>query len=103
MMNENLRLIRALIREIRGVAYDKKIMDNIMVRYVMEQARKHKETSEVLCKAREELKHLGETYACYLSSQRQHNRIRAEYAGAGERTVRETADLVGFKLPHDPK
>lgn len=29
--------------------------------------------------------------------------LHAEYHGRGERTVKETADLVGFKLPHDPR
>ncbi|KAG7201019.1 hypothetical protein KM043_003371 [Ampulex compressa] len=29
--------------------------------------------------------------------------IRSRYTGKGERSIKETADLVGFKLPHDPK
>jgi len=103
MAKEPIRLIRSLIREIRSVSYNEKVHDNVMVRYIMEQARAHQDTSEVLCKAREELKHLAETYNCYLSSQRLYNRIHTDYAGTGERSIRETADLVGFKLPHDPK
>ncbi|XP_074093839.1 protein FMC1 homolog [Cotesia typhae] len=102
-MNSNLQLIRSLLREIRLTSSESKIKDNIVVRYIMEQARAHKETSETLCKAREELLHLATTYNCYLSSLRTYNEINTQYAGAGERTVRETADLVGFKLPHDPK
>lgn len=103
-MKENLKLIRSLVREIRFVSSNKKVAtENGMVRYIMEQARAHKDTSEVLCKAREELRHLAQTYNSYLVSQRLRNQIRSEYSGGGERTVRETADLVGFKLPHDPK
>lgn len=29
--------------------------------------------------------------------------LHSEYHGRGERTVKETADLVGFKLPNDPR
>ncbi|XP_034940724.1 protein FMC1 homolog [Chelonus insularis] len=102
-MNSNLQLIRSLFREIRHIASEGKIKDNIMVQYILEQARAHKETSETLCKAREELEYLAKTYNCYLSSQRAYNEIQTQYAGVGERSIRETADLVGFKLPHDPK
>lgn len=102
-MNPNLRILRSLISEIRHIARDKNMKENVMVRYILEESRKHRETSEVLCKAREELKFLGETYRDYLASQRRYNEIRKHYAGRGERTVKETADLVGFKLPHDPK
>lgn len=69
----------------------------------MEQAHAHKETSQVLCKAREELNNLAETYLCYLTSQETRKEIHKQYAGKGERGIKETADLVGFKLPHDPK
>ncbi|XP_057332574.1 protein FMC1 homolog isoform X2 [Microplitis mediator] len=102
-MNSNLKLIRSLLSEIRKTASENKIRDNIVVRYVMAQAREHQETSETLCKAREELQHLAKTYNCYLSSLRSYNELNSQYSGAGERSVRETADLVGFKLPHDPK
>ncbi|XP_015524486.1 protein FMC1 homolog isoform X2 [Neodiprion pinetum] len=102
-MNGNLKILRSLINEIRHVAKEKKMKDNIMVQYILEEAKKHRETSEVLCKAREELKSMGENYLCYLESQRKYNEIRTQYAGKGDRSVKETADLVGFKLPHDPK
>lgn len=102
-MNPNVQLVRSLLREIRCIASEGKIKDNIMVQYILEQARAHKETSETLCKARKELEHLAQTYNCYLGSQRAYNEIQTHYAGAGERSIRETADLVGFKLPHDPK
>lgn len=102
-MNANLKVLRSLISEIRHIARDKKMKDNIMVQHILEQSRRHRETSEVLCKAREELKCLGETYLSYLASQRKYNEIKNTYAGRGERSIKETADLVGFKLPHDPK
>ncbi|KAK0082584.1 hypothetical protein PV326_007106 [Microctonus aethiopoides] len=102
-MNSNLKLIRSLLREIRYGSSENQMRNNIMVKYIMEQARAHSETSETMCKAREELEHLANTYNCYLSSQRAYNAIQSQYGGVGERSIRETADLVGFKLPHDPK
>ena len=53
--------------------------------------------------AAQEMNHLVDTYATYLSSQRKWQEVHTEYHAKGERTVSETARLVGFKLPHDPK
>nr|XP_034193763.1 protein FMC1 homolog isoform X6 [Osmia lignaria] len=102
-MKPNAKLVRSLIQEIRRVSSDRSAKNNTMVQYILEQARSHRETSEILCKAREELKNLAETYLCYLNSQRMCKEIQVRYTGKGERSIRETADLVGFKLPHDPK
>ena len=42
-------------------------------------------------------------YRTYLASQRKYMELHDEYNSKGERSVEETAKLVGFKLPHDPK
>lgn len=102
-MKPNAKLVLSLTQEIRRVSSDRSAKNNMMVQYILEQARSHRETSEILCKAREELKNLAETYLCYLNSQRMCKEIQVRYTGKGERSIRETADLVGFKLPHDPK
>ncbi|XP_018305665.1 UPF0562 protein C7orf55 [Mycetomoellerius zeteki] len=102
-MNSNIKIVRSLVQELRRVSQTKNTKENAMLHYVMEQAHAHKETSEVLCKAREELKNLAEMYLCYLKSQQACKDIHKQYGGKGERSIKETADLVGFKLPHDPK
>lgn len=102
-MNNNVKIVRSLAQELRRVSQNKNIKDNAMLQYIMEQAHVHKETSQILCKAREELRNLAETYLCYLRSQQTCKEIHKQYAGKGERSIQETADLVGFKLPHDPK
>lgn len=102
-MKPNTKLIRSLVQEVRRNSSEPIAKDNIMVRYILEQAQSHRETSETLCKAREELNNLAATYHCYLSSRRIGKEIQVRYTGKGERSVQETADLVGFKLPHDPK
>lgn len=101
-MASNVAMLRQLVREVRKAAVNKS-KDNITIRYIMEQARVHQETSEILCKAKEEIEYLGKNYLCYLSSLRQYQEIYDVYNGKGERSIRETANLVGFKLPHDPK
>ena len=39
----------------------------------------------------------------YLAAQRNYRKLHDEYNSKGERSVEETAKIVGFKLPHDPK
>lgn len=102
-MNTHLNLVRALLSEIRIASSEKMAKNNVMMTHILKQTEMHKETSEVLCKAREELKNLTENYLCYLNSLRRYKEIQTMYAGKGERSIRETANLVGFKLPHDPK
>lgn len=73
------------------------------MQYILKETRKHMTTDQQLCKAREELKYTAQTYLCYLQSKRKYNEINIEYAGRGERSVADTANMVGFKLPHEPK
>lgn len=102
MASNNLQAIRGIARELRKV-HKGKISENPMYQYVSEQARKFSTTQEQLCKAKEEMSFMANTYLCYLRSNRLHTEINAEFHGKGERTVAETARMVGFKLPHDPK
>lgn len=98
-----LKNLRSLLREIRGSSNTKKIAENPQVQFLMSQYRKYQTTDEQLCKMRDEMTFLGETYHCYLRSSRNYREINSHYKGAGERSIEDTANLVGFKLPHDPK
>jgi hypothetical protein len=95
---------RSLIHELR-LASPNGIMnkDSLAFKYISSQYQKYKTTDQQLCKAREEMQFLGNTYLCYLRSLRQQGSIQKHFTGKGERSVKETADMVGFKLPHDPK
>ncbi|KAK3923722.1 Protein O-mannose kinase [Frankliniella fusca] len=73
------------------------------MQYILSQYERYKVTDQQLCKAQEEMTSLANTYLCYLQSMRRTAEIREVYKGKGERSVKETADMVGFKLPHDPK
>lgn len=98
------QLYRSLLNELRLANPTGRMnKDSLAVKYVTSQFEKHQTTDEILCKAREEMKFLGETYLCYLRSLRKFNEISKAYKGKGERSISDTADMVGFKLPHDPK
>lgn len=101
-ISQNLSLLRHIITELRHVS-SQPLKDNLTVRYVFNQFRKYQTTDEQLCRAREEKKFIASTYLCYLRSSRLHKEINAEFNGKGARTVQQTANMVGFKLPHDPK
>lgn len=97
-------LYKTLLKEIRRSSPGGKLKpDSPLVKYVTTQFDKYRTTDELLCKAKDEMKYVGETYLCYLQSLRKQVAITKEYSGKGERSVEETAGLVGFKLPHDPK
>jgi len=71
--------------------------------YVVAQFRRFQVTEKQHCRAAGEMKHLAETYRTYLAAQRNYRKLYDEYNSKGERSVEETAKMVGFKLPHDPK
>lgn len=59
-------------------------------------------TSEKLCRAQQELHFQAATYLCLLRSVREHEALHREYHGRGERSPKEVAGLVGFRLPQQP-
>lgn len=95
--------LRGLLSEIRKESSSKVLKENQMARYVLEQYRKYQTTDQQLCKAIDEMHFRARTYYNYLYSARMSKEINKEYKGRGERSVEDTARLVGFKLPHDPK
>ncbi|XP_065356392.1 protein FMC1 homolog [Calliphora vicina] len=97
------KTLRALLQELRSASPNGCIKNSLAARYILAQYKKFSTTDQQLCKARDEALYLGQTYLTYMSSLRKYNELYKEYHGRGERTVRETADMVGFKLPSDPK
>ncbi|XP_050293497.1 protein FMC1 homolog [Anthonomus grandis grandis] len=98
-----LATLRGIIQELRYALPATNLRENLGYQYIISQYRKYNTTDEQLCKAREEMDFLAKTYLCYLKSSRLSGEIHDEFHGKGERTVQETARMVGFKLPHDPK
>ncbi|EDW38936.1 GL13674 [Drosophila persimilis] len=97
------KVLRSLLHELRQASPSGCIKESLAARYILAQYKKYETTDQQLCKARNEAVFLGQTYLTYLSSLRNYNELYKEYHGRGERSVKETADVVGFKLPTDPK
>ncbi|KAL7028258.1 hypothetical protein ACKWTF_005779 [Chironomus riparius] len=97
------KVLRGILNELRLASPNKCIKNSLAAKYVVSQFKKYRITDEQLCKEKDEMLFLGNTYLCYLQSSRIYQRINDEYKGAGERSVEDTAAMVGFKLPHDPK
>jgi len=71
--------------------------------FLVSQFRKHEVTQEQHCKHQEEMAFLADTYHTYLGSQRRWRAVQQEYHAAGERSVQNTAHLVGLNMPNEPK
>lgn len=100
----SLRVLRQLASEVRfGSSHGKLRTDSPQMKYILSQYHHYRVTDQQLCKAQAEMEHLATTYLCYLQSVRRAGEIHQTYKGKGERSVHDTANLVGFKLPHDPK
>ncbi|XP_038671366.1 protein FMC1 homolog [Scyliorhinus canicula] len=99
-----VRLLRELLRELRilrpgpGPRY----RETAAYQLLAAQFRRHRVTSEKLCRAQHELYHQASTYLCLLQSVRQHLALHQEYHSKGERSSRDVAQLVGLKLPQQP-
>ncbi|XP_037775754.1 protein FMC1 homolog isoform X2 [Penaeus monodon] len=99
-----LQVLRSLIKELRNsLQGHERVRHSPAFTYIMDNYRRNAVTDQQYCREQEEMAHLAHTCATYLKSNRKYQELHAEYHGRGERTVKETADLVGFKLPHDPR
>ncbi|KAG7298835.1 hypothetical protein JYU34_017285 [Plutella xylostella] len=95
--------LRGLLSELRKQSSTKKLAENQMVQYIFGQYRMYQSTDQQLCKAIDEMHFKAKTYHTYLREGRRYKELNEEFKGKGERSVEETARMVGFKLPHDPK
>ena len=100
----SIKLLKQLASEVRMTSSHEKICsESPLMKYIISQYHQYRVTDQQLCKAQEEMENLASTYLCYLQSVRRTSEIHQAYKGKGERSVQETANMVGFKLPHDPK
>lgn len=102
-MVAKVNVLRHIISELRYAIPEGNLKNNLMLQYILNQYKKYKITDQQLCKARQEMEFMANTYLCYLKSSRLEQEIQQEFHGKGERTVEATAKMIGFKLPHDPK
>ena len=102
-MTTNKRQVLNLFKQMAKTFNESSSKHSQQLDYVKSQFLKHETTSKLHCKEEEEMKHLAQTYATYLTSQKKWKEVHNLYHSKGERSVEETARIVGFKLPHDPK
>lgn len=100
-MTTSSRTLKQLLNELRAINSDGAYP--LAAKYIRDQYRRFETTEQQHCRAKEELQFTAETYRCYLQSTRMLKALNESYRGKGERSIRDTADMVGFKLPHDPK
>ncbi|KPJ10112.1 UPF0562 protein C7orf55 [Papilio machaon] len=95
--------LRKILSELRKQSTTKALSENQMAQYILQQYRKHQTTDQQYCKAIDEMHFKAKSYFAYLHNCRKYKEINTEFKGKGERSVEDTARMVGFKLPHDPK
>ncbi|XP_072144275.1 protein FMC1 homolog isoform X2 [Dermacentor andersoni] len=83
-------LIRCTWKPVRGT---------LAARYLLSEARKHQTTEKRLCRAHQELQAKMDTYCTYLASSRKEKALHLQYHARGERSVEESAHLVGLSVP----
>eukprot|EP00088_Acartia_fossae_P056884 TRINITY_DN6631_c0_g1_i1.p1 TRINITY_DN6631_c0_g1~~TRINITY_DN6631_c0_g1_i1.p1 ORF type:complete len:113 (-),score=1.62 TRINITY_DN6631_c0_g1_i1:174-512(-) len=97
-----LRQLRGIARELRLNEVGK-VQGTQAMNYILNQFRTNQTTQETYCKHQQEMEFLSDTYRTYLESQRKWRDVNETYHAKGERTVEQTAKMVGFNLPHEPK
>ncbi|CAJ0932717.1 unnamed protein product, partial [Mesorhabditis belari] len=92
-----LRAFRRIVQELRMT--DKSFgRQSPQYQYLMDQMRGHQVTQRLFSKAPTEMEHVAHLYASYLSSTRRLLALQEQYKG-GERSIEESANLVGLALP----
>ncbi|XP_071942948.1 protein FMC1 homolog [Antedon mediterranea] len=100
--NQPITTLRCLLKELRLLHLSGTLQRKPSYRYILDQFRKFKVTNEKNCRARNEAHHNAHTYNCLLRSTRELEVLHATFY-RGERSIEESAKLVGLKLPEAPK
>ncbi|CAI4225885.1 unnamed protein product [Auanema sp. JU1783] len=91
------KVFRQVVSELRKV--DKTFCSKSpQYKYLNDQMREHQVTQRLFSKASNEVEQVTHLYATYLSSTRRLAELEAKYKG-GEKTIEESAKLVGLALP----
>ena len=100
------RQLRSIISELRQALQlpeRTQLGQTQSMKFIMSQYRRNAVTQEQVCRHKEEMAFMADTYNTYLRSQREWYALQQEYHAKGERTVPEAAKMVGFNLPHEDK
>ncbi|XP_022169670.1 protein FMC1 homolog [Myzus persicae] len=97
----SLGLLRSLTREFRYVASGGKLLDRPLIRLILSEYRSNQVTPAQYCRGPDEMLWVADTYLQYIRSQRICRELTDKHQRR-EKTVQETADMIGFRLPSAP-
>ncbi|KAG8176938.1 hypothetical protein JTE90_020994 [Oedothorax gibbosus] len=99
--SHTLSVLRGITHELRRANPKMSpISKTYAYQYIIDEVRNHQVTEKRACKSSEELNIMAKTYLCYLQSLRQNQELLNRYHNKGERSVEETARLVGLQVPN---
>lgn len=99
--NSSLSLLRSLTRELRYFASNGKLLDRPLMQLILSEYRSNQVTSAQYCRGPGEMTWVADTYLQYIRSQRLCRELTIKHQKC-EKTVQETADMIGFRLPSKP-
>jgi len=103
-LSHPVKLLRSITSQLRHTQPEgTKIQPSQSMAYILSQYKKNAVTQEQYCKHNEEMTFMADTYLTYLTAQRDWYAVQQEFHAKGERTIAQTAKMVGFNLPHEAK
>lgn len=69
------------------------------MRHMINLMRENQITEKRFCRPKDHYKYFAETYLTYLRSSRMEDELVQKYFNKGERSVEDSAKLVGLRLP----
>ncbi|XP_033732986.1 protein FMC1 homolog [Pecten maximus] len=93
------RLFQELSKEFKRMHPKVKLDDVPAFNHMTAQFKKFKTTGKLLCRADNEVHYVADSYRCMLQSTRKHEELIQIYGGKGDRSIEESANLVGLNLP----
>lgn len=94
----SLTLLRSLAREFRHFNSNGKLLERPLMRWILSEYRSNQVTSSQYCRGPNEMTWVAHTYLQYVKAQRICRELTDQHQRR-EKTVQETADMIGFKLP----
>lgn len=94
----SLDLLRSLARELRCFSSKDKLLNRPLVQWILSEYRSNQVTSAQYCRGPDEHKWVADTYLQYIRGQRISRELTDKHQKR-EKSVQETADMIGFKLP----
>ncbi|KAG1659584.1 Protein FMC1 [Nymphon striatum] len=75
------------------------VKDKLAYSYITQQYKNNIVTDQKLCRGSKELHHMASSYLCYLKSNRKYQSLFNEYHSKSNRSIAETAGIVGLRVP----